>query len=661
MSISVDRQTYVGQYASRKLLQKKMDNSNRQRLRALYSQLGTLLNKRKALNSKVTSRYFELFREAIDSGAEAHDTKSRLNKLEQSLKQEGLFKNVKADFSVLKKEILGCIYYTESPYASKERLPGITVAKDKTFYVAPKGNEDQAAAASGSSGSKHGQVLSTDDMKVLNSAIGKLFRHLQINGKDQTDLGTRSTEHSYKDETSSQKETVNILTLSHVHGDDSLHDIVLKIKNFEKEFQRQKVQQQRELMRLQEEIKRINKNSNELRKENERIKGVQPILSKAKGRQVERIEERYRSEKKGMEEKINELESGMKKNLASLLQGHQSIRTQIKEEVEGLVSSINNIHHMVHGHYHDVHITMATYQDADDTEILPTREIMSMLKSVTSGVQMLKTQTVDVSSKTEELAAWKKGFKEVEREISRFTRAFSEEKEDLDLASSLSDNDPSSMAYQCKSKLQKTRDNINTRLRGVDDSASIIRKKDREIGKFRKKMEDLLSEISKVHDHVMAVQIQDISITMPKFESRTDHGDRSDGSADELPEADRQEQANMLDKLRQVDTMVTHFQQLITDRTEILNKMENDMLPLKIRVNRLHEDISKAMRAGTSPEHDPADDIIKPRRAFSPGQNPTSNMFSKEINNMLTKLTKMELTIRQLLEQHDATTGRASI
>ena len=88
--------------------------------------------------------------------------------------------------------------------------------------------------------------MSNDDMRMLNSAIGKLYRHLQINAKDQE---TTKTEFHFKDEPT-QKENINILTLAHFQTEETFHDIVLKIRNFEKEFQRQKVQQHRELMRF---------------------------------------------------------------------------------------------------------------------------------------------------------------------------------------------------------------------------------------------------------------------------------------------------------------------------------------------------------------------------------------------------------------------------
>lgn len=74
-------------------------------------------------------------------------------------------------------------------------------------------------------------------------------------------------------------------------------------------------------------------------------------------------------------------------------------------------------------------------------------------------------------------------------------------------------------------------------------------------------MEELQGEIAKLHDHVISVQIQDISISMPEFERRHDGSDRSEGSSDDLQESERQEQMDFIDKLKQIGIMVAHFQQ----------------------------------------------------------------------------------------------------
>jgi len=76
--------------------------------------------------------------------------------------------------------------------------------------------------------------------------------------------------------------------------------------------------------------------------------------------------------------------------------------------------------------------------------------------------------------------------------------------------------------------------------------------------KHSRDLKELQNEICRLHDEVISVQIQDISISMPDFERRHEG---SEGSTDELPEADRQEQNSLMDKLKQIGTMVNHFQQ----------------------------------------------------------------------------------------------------
>ena len=87
--------------------------------------------------------------------------------------------------------------------------------------------------------------------------------------------------------------------------------------------------------------------------------------------------------------------------------------------------------------------------------------------------------------------------------------------------------------------------------------------------------------------------------------------------------------------------------------------MENDLLPLKVRVNRLHDDVSKAVKPPLSSESDLTDSFVKSGSESSMEEN--SNIFAKEIHNMLGKLSKMEFTIRHLIEEHVNSQGRSSV
>ena len=104
---------------------------------------------------------------------------------------------------------------------------------------------------------------------------------------------------------------------------------------------------------------------------------------------------------------------------------------------------------------------------------------------------------------------------------------------------------------------------------------------------------------------------------------------------------------------------VSIYFRLIKERTSVLNKMENDLLPLKVRVNRLHDDVSKAVKPPLSSESDLTDSFVKSGSESSMEDN--SNIFAKEIHNMLGKLSKMEFTIRHLIEEHVNSQGRSSV
>lgn len=65
---------------------------------------------------------------------------------------------------------------------------------------------------------------------------------------------------------------------------------------------------------------------------------------------------------------------------------------------------------------------------------------------------------------------WRKGLKELEKDISKFCRAFSDEDGDLEFTTLSHETDPQMIVHGCKTKLQKTKENINTRLKTYIDT-----------------------------------------------------------------------------------------------------------------------------------------------------------------------------------------------
>ena len=75
--------------------------------------------------------------------------------------------------------------------------------------------------------------------------------------------------------------------------------------------------------------------------------------------------------------------------------------------------------------------------------------------------------------KVQEMTAWQKSFREVEREISRFCRTIvgpdiEEKKKENTI---VLDPDPHDIALACKTKLAKTKENINTKLKQATDTS----------------------------------------------------------------------------------------------------------------------------------------------------------------------------------------------
>jgi len=72
--------------------------------------------------------------------------------------------------------------------------------------------------------------------------------------------------------------------------------------------------------------------------------------------------------------------------------------------------------------------------------------------------------------KVEDLTNWRRCLKEVDREIHRFARAFSDG-DDQEKTVINHETDAYAVLATCKNKLQKTKDNINTKIKNDGDNA----------------------------------------------------------------------------------------------------------------------------------------------------------------------------------------------
>lgn len=295
----------------------------------LQQHLADLLTQKKALHSRVVAEEFHKFKltssRVISGDATAAEVRQTLTGLEKALKKEGLFKNVKSGFIHLKKEFL-------SSSSSK------AISKPPSDPQTDKPKRSTTSVIADHKKERRIQTVEkdNDEVKNLNKAVGRLFENLKI--QKLSEIARESTGLAITHDRSP-----TMMTKKPDDSDD-FKEIIKKVRGLEMELLRQKASQSSELKRLAEENTGLRHTISELRREQERVKGLQPITKTAKDKQVEKLEEQYNKQKKGMEGKIVELESELEENLNTTLREKAELEQMIVDGVSKLKASITALH-----------------------------------------------------------------------------------------------------------------------------------------------------------------------------------------------------------------------------------------------------------------------------------------------------------------------------
>ncbi|XP_052722267.1 coiled-coil domain-containing protein 57-like isoform X5 [Crassostrea angulata] len=295
----------------------------------LQQHLADLLTQKKALHSRVVAEEFHKFKltssRVISGDATAAEVRQTLTGLEKALKKEGLFKNVKSGFIHLKKEFL-------SSSSSK------AISKPPSDPQTDKPKRSTTSVIADHKKERRIQTVEkdNDEVKNLNKAVGRLFENLKI--QKLSEIARESTGLAITHDRSPTMMTKK------PDDTDDFKEIIKKVRGLEMELLRQKASQSSELKRLAEENTGLRHTISELRREQERVKGLQPITKTAKDKQVEKLEEQYNKQKKGMEGKIVELESELEENLNTTLREKAELEQMIVDGVSKLKASITALH-----------------------------------------------------------------------------------------------------------------------------------------------------------------------------------------------------------------------------------------------------------------------------------------------------------------------------
>ena len=312
------------------------------KVQQLQINIAQLLSRKKSLNSKVVTMEFEAFQQAVDKiqndEGSALEVKQTLVGLEKALKKEGLFKNVKGLFVGMKKEFLSSPSSKPQPPLDLDALDDDEKRENKsripTAANLHRAESNATASVCTKRGRRYAATVHIEDVKSVNKAVGKLFGHLKppkgSESKDATML-------------SIQSRSSTVVKVKD-YDDTNFSDVIKRLKQFEKELNRQRASQQTEIIRLADENQFLKKSMLDLRKDHDRIKGTQPISSKAKDKQVARLEQKFRTQKKGMEGKISEIESELQVSLENTLKEKDVLEQMIMDGVSRLKTAIISLH-----------------------------------------------------------------------------------------------------------------------------------------------------------------------------------------------------------------------------------------------------------------------------------------------------------------------------
>nr|XP_022326920.1 myosin-3-like isoform X2 [Crassostrea virginica] len=573
---------------------------NSQRLTEVQDRLEKLLTDKKCLNSKVTSDAFTGFRTAVGKvkAGQTADLLSSLKKLENCLKSEGSYKNVKVGFETAKADVNEVLGTPESPtrakvtpkpslYAgkldSKHSNPrAVTVTLSNSYarqrmrangpgYQRPTIEPDAPPAIrtrkppveiKGSQAKNAGP----EEMSSLNKTISRLFNHLEINklAKESDSKPAAARQRNHRRVPSPHRR--------HKREDHDVRELLDKLQMFEDELQRRKEKQNEEILSLQAQIQKYKLQATDQSKEIERLRGVHSITNKAKGRHVGMIEERYQEEKKDFETRLKELENNLKRKYESEMQEKDSSENTLRIDFNKLKKEIQKI-----GGLTSSGKTAKRARYRAESEPYDIAELMTTLDSVARDLQSQQTKA---KGSEEDASVWKSNYMELDKEINRFCQDMSSSSKTSPkkLSTPRSGSNPVSAI---QALLAETKSQVLARLKQIEEKDSESTGKD-------KTVKDLENDIAALENRIKSL---DTEVT-PTYTDDNIHGDtptptRQLSIVSQTHEGVSESCGQLLKKL---DIVQIGFVQIQTQNKQMVNEI-NSLKKVKESLNKTKNDL----------------------------------------------------------------------
>nr|XP_022326917.1 hyaluronan mediated motility receptor-like isoform X1 [Crassostrea virginica]XP_022326918.1 hyaluronan mediated motility receptor-like isoform X1 [Crassostrea virginica]XP_022326919.1 hyaluronan mediated motility receptor-like isoform X1 [Crassostrea virginica] len=565
---------------------------NSQRLTEVQDRLEKLLTDKKCLNSKVTSDAFTGFRTAVGKvkAGQTADLLSSLKKLENCLKSEGSYKNVKVGFETAKADVNEVLGTPESPtrakvtpkpslYAgkldSKHSNPrAVTVTLSNSYarqrmrangpgYQRPTIEPDAPPAIrtrkppveiKGSQAKNAGP----EEMSSLNKTISRLFNHLEINklAKESDSKPAAARQRNHRRVPSPHRR--------HKREDHDVRELLDKLQMFEDELQRRKEKQNEEILSLQAQIQKYKLQATDQSKEIERLRGVHSITNKAKGRHVGMIEERYQEEKKDFETRLKELENNLKRKYESEMQEKDSSENTLRIDFNKLKKEIQKI-----GGLTSSGKTAKRARYRAESEPYDIAELMTTLDSVARDLQSQQTKA---KGSEEDASVWKSNYMELDKEINRFCQDMSSSSKTSPkkLSTPRSGSNPVSAI---QALLAETKSQVLARLKQIEEKDRALYEQDQQIRRLRESGSLLAQLVGEIEASFKELP-PSTDLSQNTLSARSSSGLRS------------------IDMLKHIRLYIHESFSESTGKDKTVKDLENDIAALENRIKSLDTEVT---------------------------------------------------------------------
>ncbi|KAL5012979.1 hypothetical protein ScPMuIL_011530 [Solemya velum] len=630
--------------------------------------LEKILNENYVLQTKDVANSFGRLKIAAQKrtkGGNDAEVVAALDDLETCLKKERVYRKIRSDFEKAKSDIV----QSSQKLPEARHLPGnqrspretgqeetgvrpttLSVAVKPMPIVTKKYQQHEKKSVASKTGHQDNNkqsmisvdegLVTHDEISSLNKTIQRLFDHLDIGSKTNAkNVSKQKRSGSDPHASLSRGMTYTAISLSAKarqkrRDEDAFKTILQKLKQFEEEFQRRKLKQQTDLKKLQEENDVVRSQLTKQTREIDRLRGTQSIVSKAKGKHVEKLEERYLLEKRGIELKMRELEENLRKSvqrLESTTKEKIELEERVSQDMMRLKSEIYSLHSLSNrtenkelqntrqGRQSPRNVIRRGNLSRGKTEKYSVGDFVEKLEWVGDKIRKTQEERTDLTKHVSSSGQFEKQMSELTTVISALSDEFSLDMSDFDdtdrknkskrqfsfyASSDIADSTANKLSKN-KTILQKFRALIIEKNEEIAALKRSLKDKQCELDEAKMNLMDVTGEIAKVHECIDKSQYDDIT-SVGSSPRRTKNVRSSNHSLtrkvqsekrhsgkllllDDLPEAEGMGHDNALKQLGHIRKSVLEYKMSSHKTDKDMKNLVNDFELLKAKINSSYQ------------------------------------------------------------------------